>query len=35
MDSIKPVFTAVAAAVGGRNGHTESEDHKEGKGVKS
>jgi lipoyl-dependent peroxiredoxin len=27
MDSIKPVFTAVATAVGGRNGHTESEDH--------
>ena len=27
MDSIKPLFTAVATAVGGRNGHTESEDH--------
>ena len=27
MDSIKPVFTARATAVGGRNGHTESDDH--------
>ncbi|HSN17787.1 MAG TPA: Ohr family peroxiredoxin [Gammaproteobacteria bacterium] len=27
MDAIKPVFTATATAVGGRNGHTESEDH--------
>ena len=27
MDSIKPLFTASATAVGGRNGHTESEDH--------
>jgi len=27
MDNIKPVFTAQATAVGGRNGHTESEDH--------
>jgi osmotically inducible protein OsmC len=27
MDSIKPVFTAHATAVGGRNGHTESDDH--------
>ena len=24
---IKPLFTAVATAVGGRNGHTEAEDH--------
>lgn len=27
MDNVKPVFTAQATAVGGRNGHTESEDH--------
>ena len=27
MDTIKPLFTATATAVGGRNGHTESEDH--------
>ncbi len=27
MDNIKPVFTAHATAVGGRNGHTESDDH--------
>ena len=26
MDTIKPVFTAVATATGGRNGHTEAED---------
>src|SRR5580693_1387535 len=26
MDSIKPLFTATATAVGGRNGHTESDD---------
>jgi Ohr subfamily peroxiredoxin len=26
MDHIKPLFTATATAVGGRNGHTESED---------
>lgn len=26
MDSIKPLFTATATAVGGRNGHTESQD---------
>lgn len=25
--SIKPLFTAVAKATGGRNGHTEAEDH--------
>jgi lipoyl-dependent peroxiredoxin len=25
--SIKPLFTATATAVGGRNGHTESDDH--------
>ncbi|MBS0374468.1 MAG: Ohr family peroxiredoxin [Proteobacteria bacterium] len=25
--SIKPLFTAVATATGGRNGHTEAEDH--------
>src|SRR5579883_2235965 len=25
--SIKPLFTATARAVGGRNGHTEAEDH--------
>lgn len=27
MDKIKPLFTAVATATGGRNGHTESQDH--------
>jgi osmotically inducible protein OsmC len=27
MDSIKPVFTAHATVVGGRNGHAESDDH--------
>ena len=27
MDSIKPLFTATATCVGGRNGHSESEDH--------
>lgn len=27
MDTIKPLFTAHATAVGGRNGHTESDDH--------
>jgi lipoyl-dependent peroxiredoxin len=27
MDKIKPLFTATATAVGGRNGHTEAEDH--------
>ncbi len=27
MDRIKPLFTATASAVGGRNGHTESDDH--------
>jgi osmotically inducible protein OsmC len=27
MDAIKPVFTANATAIGGRNGHTESDDH--------
>jgi Ohr subfamily peroxiredoxin len=27
MDSIKPVFTAVASVTGGRNGHAEAEDH--------
>jgi len=27
MDSIKPVFTATATAVGGRNGHSEASDH--------
>jgi len=26
MDHIKPLFTAIATAVGGRNGHTESSD---------
>jgi Ohr subfamily peroxiredoxin len=26
MDQIKPLFTATASAVGGRNGHTESDD---------
>jgi len=26
MDQIKPLFTAIATAVGGRNGHTESSD---------
>ena len=25
--SIKPLFTATATAIGGRNGHTEAEDH--------
>jgi lipoyl-dependent peroxiredoxin len=27
MDSIKPLFTAVASVTGGRNGHAEAEDH--------
>jgi lipoyl-dependent peroxiredoxin len=27
MDRIKPLYTATATAVGGRNGHTESSDH--------
>jgi lipoyl-dependent peroxiredoxin len=27
MDTIKPLYTAVATANGGRNGHTESQDH--------
>ena len=27
MDTIKPLYTAAATAVGGRNGHTESSDH--------
>jgi lipoyl-dependent peroxiredoxin len=27
MDSIKPLFTAVASCTGGRNGHSEAEDH--------
>jgi lipoyl-dependent peroxiredoxin len=27
MDSIKPLFTATATATGGRNGHTEADDH--------
>jgi len=27
VDSIKPLFTAVATATGGRNGHTEAQDH--------
>jgi osmotically inducible protein OsmC len=27
MDRIKPLFTATATAEGGRNGHTETEDH--------
>jgi lipoyl-dependent peroxiredoxin len=27
MDQIKPLFTAVATAVGGRSGHTEAQDH--------
>jgi Ohr subfamily peroxiredoxin len=26
MDKIKPLFTAIATAIGGRNGHTESSD---------
>ena len=26
MDTIKPLFTATAAATGGRNGHTEAND---------
>jgi lipoyl-dependent peroxiredoxin len=27
MDSIKPLFTATATATGGRNGHSEAQDH--------
>jgi Ohr subfamily peroxiredoxin len=27
MDTIKPLFTAVASVTGGRNGHAEAEDH--------
>jgi lipoyl-dependent peroxiredoxin len=27
MDTIKPLFTAVASCIGGRNGHSEAEDH--------
>jgi lipoyl-dependent peroxiredoxin len=27
VDSIKPLFTAVASVTGGRNGHAEAEDH--------
>lgn len=27
MDIIKPIFTATATALGGRNGHTEADDH--------
>jgi osmotically inducible protein OsmC len=27
MDTIKPLFTATATAKGGRNGHTEADDH--------
>ena len=27
MDTIKPLFTASATATGGRNGHTETDDH--------
>jgi lipoyl-dependent peroxiredoxin len=27
MDSIKPVYTAVASVTGGRNGHAEAQDH--------
>lgn len=27
MDTIKPLYTATATAVGGRNGHTETSDH--------
>src|SRR5262245_51151774 len=27
MDKIKPLFTATATAVGGRNGHSETSDH--------
>ena len=27
MDNIKPLFTATATAKGGRNGHTEADDH--------
>jgi Ohr subfamily peroxiredoxin len=27
MDTIKPVFTAVASVTGGRNGHAEAQDH--------
>jgi len=30
MDSIKALFTATAAATGGRNGHTEAQDHSVG-----
>ncbi len=26
MDAIKPLFTATATAIGGRNGHTEASD---------
>src|SRR5690348_2918253 len=27
MDKIRPLFTATATAIGGRNGHSEAEDH--------
>ena len=27
MDTIKPIFTAVASVTGGRNGHAEAQDH--------
>jgi hypothetical protein len=27
LDKIKPLFAAVATAIGGRNGHTEAQDH--------
>ena len=27
MDRIKPLYTATATAIGGRNGHTETSDH--------
>jgi lipoyl-dependent peroxiredoxin len=27
MDTIKPLFTAIASVTGGRNGHAEAEDH--------
>jgi lipoyl-dependent peroxiredoxin len=27
MDSIKPLYTAVASVTGGRNGHAEAADH--------
>lgn len=27
MDKIRPLFTAIATAIGGRNGHTEAQDH--------